>query len=151
MFFFKYIQFFILFFSLFSGPGARDGGGQLQPGDPGVLGPPAAREAVRVHADQEGQRGVTSHAAPRHPDQQRRVLPEHVPREVHQGFQRREGDDEGRQQEGDGESGQRSSGEGALGFKPRWSSLCPSLSTSCLSSAPAAPHRDGGGETPGCE
>lgn len=96
------------------GPGAGDGGRQLQPGDPGVVGTAAARKAVGVHADQEGQRGVAAHAASRHADQQRWRLSEHVPREVHQGLQRREGDDEGRQQERDGEGRQRSSGEGAF-------------------------------------
>lgn len=101
------------------GPGARDGGGQLQPGDPRVFGAPAAREAVGVHADQEGQRGLAAHTAPRHPDQQRRRLPEHVPREVHEGLQRRQGDDEGRQQEGDGEGGQRGAGESAFEFDDR--------------------------------
>lgn len=96
------------------GPGAGDGGRQLQPGDPGVVGTAAARKAVGVHADQEGQRGVAAHAPSRHADQQRWRLSEHVPREVHQGLQRREGDDEGRQQEGDGEGRQRSSGEGVF-------------------------------------
>lgn len=107
------------------GSGARDGGGQLQSGDPGVVGAAAARETISVHADQEGQRRVAAHTAPRHPDQQRRRLPEHVPREVHQGLQRRQGDDEGRQQEGDGAGGPRGSGEGLL--KVWWSLRFESL------------------------
>lgn len=94
------------------GPGARDGGGELQPGDPRFIGAAAAGEAVGVDADQEGQRQLAAHAAPQHADQQRRRLPEHVPREVHQGLQRRQGDDEGRQQAGDGAGGPGGPGEG---------------------------------------